>query len=99
MKVSRMHRAKLLRLIKGLRDEQPVADASDKAIKEMELQIFRLKSELQDTRVCNCCYTKPKVAFQPCGHLFACKDCCKKLVRKPCPLCRKRVTSWISVYI
>merc|ERR1719509_120534 len=109
MKVSRMHRKKLMRLVNELKKDGEVsaadaekaaaASATEKAIKEMELQIFRLKSELQDTRVCNCCYTNKKCAFQPCGHLFACTDCAKELVRKPCPLCRRRVTSYIAVYI
>merc|ERR1719410_713582 len=98
----------MLRLINGLRKggspaEAAAGSAQDsaeaKAIKELELQIFRLKSEIQDTRVCNCCYEKQKCAFQPCGHLFACTDCAKSLVRKPCPLCRRRVTSYIAVYI
>jgi len=37
--------------------------------------------------------------FVPCGHMAACSGCAKKLHKKPCPVCRKKVKLVQRVYV
>ena len=38
------------------------------------------------------------LAFVPCGHRCVCAGCSGRLVRKPCPICRKKVREVMRVY-
>jgi hypothetical protein len=38
------------------------------------------------------------LAFVPCGHKCVCGGCADGLVRKPCPICRKKVREVLRVY-
>jgi len=37
--------------------------------------------------------------FVPCGHMATCADCGKKLNKRPCPVCRKKIKIVQRVYI
>ena len=38
------------------------------------------------------------LALVPCGHKCVCAGCADRLVRKPCPICRKKVREVLRVY-
>ena len=51
------------------------------------------------SRECTICLTEPSVMLmRPCNHVCACQTCARRLVRHPCPLCRRTVTKCERVY-
>ncbi|KAH9399957.1 inhibition of apoptosis protein repeat, partial [Tyrophagus putrescentiae] len=66
--------------------------------------IFSLKDNLfeSESNVVNffncalCCDNKIELAFVPCGHLFSCRKCFKRL--KNCPVCRCSIANKMRVY-
>ena len=51
------------------------------------------------SRECTICLTEPSVMLmRPCNHVCACQTCARRLVRHPCPMCRRMVTKVERVY-
>ena len=51
------------------------------------------------SRECSICLTEPSVMLmRPCNHVCACQMCSRRLVRHPCPLCRRMVSKVERVY-
>ena len=51
------------------------------------------------SRECSICLTEPSVMLmRPCNHVCACPTCSRRLLRHPCPLCRRLVTKVERVY-
>ena len=51
-------------------------------------------SQSNATRTCVICLTESAVMFmRPCNHLIACQGCARRLVRKPCAVCRRHVNA------
>ena len=51
------------------------------------------------SRDCTICLTVPSVMLnRPCNHICACQTCSRRLVRHPCPLCRRIITKIERVY-
>ena len=49
-------------------------------------------------KCCICLTYTPVMLMRPCNHLCACHACSNRLVRQPCPLCRRIVTNVERVY-
>ena len=50
-------------------------------------------------RDCAICLTEPSsMLMRPCNHLIACGRCARRLVRQPCPMCRRHVQSVERVF-
>ena len=50
-------------------------------------------------RDCAICLTEPSsMLMRPCNHLIACGRCARRLVRQPCPMCRRHVRSVERVF-
>ena len=48
---------------------------------------------------CVVCLTEDaQMLLKPCNHLIACQGCASRLVRAPCPVCRKNCTKVERVY-
>lgn len=48
---------------------------------------------------CVVCLTEPAVMLmRPCNHVCGCAGCARRLVRRPCPLCRKLVAKTERVF-
>ena len=48
---------------------------------------------------CTICLTEPSnMLMRPCNHLIACERCAQRLVRQPCPVCRRNVRSTERVF-
>jgi hypothetical protein len=47
-----------------------------------------------------CLSEKREIAFVPCGHMVACNECSKHLMKKTnlCPICRTRIKSSLKIY-
>mmetsp|Transcript_108367 Transcript_108367/g.305581 ORF Transcript_108367/g.305581 Transcript_108367/m.305581 type:complete len:255 (-) Transcript_108367:104-868(-) len=45
-----------------------------------------------------CMDAKADTAFDPCGHMV-CGSCCKLFVKKPCPVCRKKVKKTLRLFL
>ncbi len=59
--------------------------------------------DCDNENVCTICVTNPMSgAINPCGHACFCYECITKYHRdfpdKPCPFCRKNITSIIKIY-
>ena len=51
------------------------------------------------SRECTICLTVPSVMLmRPCNHICACQTCARRLVRHPCPLCRRMVNKVERVF-
>ena len=48
---------------------------------------------------CVVCLTEPAVMLmRPCNHVCGCTGCARRLVRRPCPMCRRNVTKTERVF-
>ena len=51
------------------------------------------------SRECIVCLTEAaNMLMRPCNHVCACQACSRRLIRHPCPLCRRMVTKVERVY-
>ena len=51
------------------------------------------------SRHCSICLEEPTVMImKPCNHCCACQTCAGRLVRRPCPMCRRMVTQVERIY-
>jgi rubrerythrin len=51
-----------------------------------------------EKKKCVICLDKDlSVALVPCGHMFACKSCAKKMPHV-CPICRSAITDTLKIY-
>ena len=62
------------------------------------------KDESEDTnsRICQICYDKKiNSIFLPCGHAKTCEECATKIKNsgKPCPYCRKAISTTYHIYL
>lgn len=49
---------------------------------------------------CTICMDAPvDTVFVPCGHMAVCHACSKKFLKKPCPMCRKRIKIAQRVFV
>lgn len=56
-------------------------------------------SSSEGGRECAICLTEPSNhLMRPCNHLIACTRCARRLVRQPCPMCRRHVQSVERVF-
>jgi hypothetical protein len=56
-------------------------------------------SSSEGGRDCAICLTEPSNhLMRPCNHLIACGRCARRLVRQPCPMCRRHVRSVERVF-
>jgi len=63
----------------------------NKVIKEHTIQI---KETEHSVIQCSICLTNMvNIKFVPCNHYSTCSECCKKLVKNECPLCKKEIIS------
>jgi len=60
----------------------------------------KLVDELECTTLCGFCTENMKdVAFEPCGHIWACSACVKLANISNCPTCRKKIKNFRKVFI
>ena len=56
-------------------------------------------SSSEGGRECAICLTEPSsMLMRPCNHMIACGRCARRLVRQPCPMCRRHVQSVERVF-
>lgn len=56
-------------------------------------------NSLSSKNDCILCYSqKADVAFVDCGHMIVCSDCGKKLDKKKCPICRRKILKLLKIY-
>ena len=54
--------------------------------------------EMADFKACCICLTQDKcVLFEPCKHLCTCAECAGSM--DTCPICRKRIRSFVQVFL
>jgi Zinc finger, C3HC4 type (RING finger) len=73
-----------------------------KKIKELKRmkKTFEVSKTLSDDYKCIICIENAKnVIFRPCLHLAICKICYDRLRENQCPICKKPIESFISIYI
>lgn len=52
-----------------------------------------------EDETCKICYDAAvNAVFVPCGHILACMKCAETLSRKPCPVCRRKVTKVLKTF-
>ena len=72
--------------------EAPAAEAAPAPVEETE-------APSGSGRECAICLTEPSnMLMRPCNHLIACGRCAQRLVRQPCPMCRRHVRSVERVF-
>jgi len=60
----------------------------------------KLVDELECTTLCGFCAENVKdVAFEPCGHIWACSACVKSANISSCPTCREEIKNVRKVFI
>ena len=55
-----------------------------------------------NSRLCQICYDKTiECVFFPCGHAKTCEECATRIKNsgKPCPYCRKSVSTTYRIYL
>ena len=77
-------------------------------IKELKKQLNTLKKDLtklketkeniKQLQCCICHDNQPDILLRPCNHLSLCESCLKKMTKKYCPLCRKKIKETIKVF-
>ena len=51
------------------------------------------------SRDCSICLSSPSIMLmRPCNHVCACQTCARRLIRIPCPICRRLVTKVERVF-
>ena len=84
-------------------------DAFAKELEEARAEIARQAEESQaeaskrakaeeDEKCKVCMDAKLDAVFVPCGHMFSCMDCARKLTARGCPVCRINVSVTVRVF-
>ena len=66
---------------------------------EYELSADQIKKNMEKNGTnCAICLVEPRrIALVPCGHAVFCSGCAKRLLQ--CPLCRKKITLYLKLYM
>ena len=58
-------------------------------------------STVENSNDCQICFKikTETYAFIPCGHTIACEECCWKIVRSSCPICRSVVNQFHKIFL
>lgn len=79
---------------KTLKDSKKVAGKKDKV--ESKKGNKQGASQQDDCKLCM--VAAVEAVFVPCGHMATCMKCGKMMLKKPCPICRKKVKKVIKTY-
>ena len=85
----------------SLEEDVPMAvyDPPDAAAAEIPPFVVDEPPSSSGGRTCVVCLTDgAAVMMRPCNHVCACQGCARRLVRHPCPICRRMVTKTERVY-
>ena len=80
--------------------EEPPEDVSPPAAEDAETAPAQdAPANSEGSRDCAICLTESaNHLMRPCNHLIACTRCARRLVRQPCPMCRRHVRSVERVF-
>ena len=89
--------------VEGMKNKQKLFNSlRNNESKREEGPITESNKNTKDVGSCAICLDAPLThVFVPCGHMCACQECSKKVIRKQrkCPICKQISTQAIQVFI
>ncbi|KAF0294654.1 Mitochondrial ubiquitin ligase activator of nfkb 1-A [Amphibalanus amphitrite] len=90
------------RLWRGLEERRRRRRLADEyeAIRTERRRRERVGDTVEEALQCVVCLTNPReVVVSPCQHVCLCVDCEEQLQQRSCPVCRRKVTGVLPVYL